>query len=102
MNGKGIDMSFITKQTNGRYRARYRDLSGRTRSQTFGLKKDAERFLSNSSTDMSRGEWVAPKARRQSFDEWADRWWETTVKLRPTTRRGYWGVLERHVRPHFD
>jgi integrase len=94
-------MSFITKQPNGRYRARYRDLNGRTRSQTFDLKRDAERFISDSATDMSRGEWVDPKTRRQSFDEWADRWWETTVKLRPTTRRGYWGVLERHVRPTF-
>jgi site-specific recombinase XerD len=50
---------------------------------------------------MVRGEWVDPKIRRQLFDDWADRWWPTTVNLRPTTRRGYHGVLERHVRPHF-
>jgi integrase len=94
-------MSFITKQPNGRYRARYRDLNNRTRSKTFIRKEDAQHFLDNSSTDMQRGEWIDPKQRRQLFDDWADRWWATTIKLRPTTRRGYWGVLDRHVRPHF-
>ena len=49
---------------------------------------------------MARGEWLTP-ARASFFDLWADRWWATTVKLRPTTRRGYHGVLERHVRPYF-
>ena len=36
------------------------------------------------------------------FEQWADRWWPTTTKLRPTTRRGYWGILQRHVRPYFE
>lgn len=94
-------MASITKQPTGKYLARYRDLNGRSRSKTFGRKVDAQQFLDNASTDMSRGEWVDPRTRRQLFDDWADRWWETTVKLRPTTRRGYWGVLARHVLPHF-
>jgi hypothetical protein len=38
-------MSSIKKQPNGRYWARYRDANGRSRSQTFDLKYDAERFL---------------------------------------------------------
>ena len=95
-------MSSIAKQANGRWRARYRDLNGRSRSQTFDRKVDAQDFLDDSSSDMRRGEWIDPKARRQLFDAWADRWWATTVRLRPTTRRGYHGVLERHVRPHFS
>ena len=28
-------------------------------------------------------------------------WWRTTAKLRPTTRRGYWGVLNHRVLPVF-
>jgi len=94
-------MASITKQSNGRWRARYRDLNGRSRSQTFDRKQDAQDFLDDCSTDQRRGEWIDPRSRRDSFDHWADRWWATTVKLRPTTRRGYHGLLERHVRPYF-
>jgi integrase len=59
-------------------------------------------FLDDTSTDQRRGEWIDPRSRRDTFDHWADRWWKTTVKHRPTTRRGYHGVLERHVRPYFS
>lgn len=94
-------MASIDKQPNGRWRARYRDLNGRSRSQTFDRKQDAQDCLDDCSTDQRRGEWIDPRSRRDTFGHWADRWWRTTVKLRPTTRRGYHGVLERHVRPHF-
>lgn len=94
-------MSIIVKQTNGRWKARYRDGDGRSRSQTFDRKQDAADFLDDTSTDQRRGEWIDPRSRRDTFDHWADRWWATTVKHRPTTRRGYHGVLERHVRPYF-
>lgn len=94
-------MGSIDRQPNGRWRARYRDGDGRSRSRTFDRKLDAQRFLDDASTDMRRGDWVDPRATRTTFGEWADRWWASTAKLRPTTRRGYWGVLEGHVRPRF-
>lgn len=94
-------MGSIERQPNGRWRARYRDRSGRSRSRTFDRKLDAQRFLDDASTDMRRGDWIDPRATRITFGEWADRWWTSTTKLRPTTRRGYWGVLEGHVRPRF-
>ena len=94
-------MSSITKMPNGRWRARYRDPNGRSRSKTFARKADAQDFLDDSSTDQRRGEWIDPRQRRLRFDEWADRWWSTTVRLQPATRRGYWMKLERHVRPYF-
>jgi integrase len=94
-------MSSITKLSNGRYRARYRDPNGRSRSRTFARKLDAQSFLDDTSTDVRRGEWVDPRKSRETFDAWADRWWRTTVKFRPTTRRGWHGLLERHVRPYF-
>lgn len=84
-----------------RWRARYRDVHGRTRSQTFARKVDAERFLELNGTEMQRGEWIDPGARRTSFAEWADGWWHTTSKLRPNTRRGYWLLLQNHVLPYF-
>lgn len=95
-------MASIEKQPNGRWKARYRDANGRSKRQTFDRKQDAQNFLDDLSTDRRRGEWIDPRSRRDTFDHWADRWWKTTVKLRPTTRRGYHGVLERHVRPYFS
>ena len=94
-------MSSIEKQGNGRYRARYRDINGRSRSQTFGTKGEARRYLDRNSSDMQRGEWVDPALRRIQFDAWANTWWDTTRKLRPATRRGYHQLLHGHVLPYF-
>jgi integrase len=51
---------------------------------------------------LRRGDWIDPKLAKIPFEKWGDRWWATTTKLRPTTRRGYWGLLQRHVRPYFE
>jgi integrase len=95
-------VSSIDRQPNGRWRARYRDRHGRSRSKTFDRKTDARHFLDDVSTDMRRGDWFDPASRRITFDDWADRWWKSTTKLRPTTRRGYWGAYSRHVLPYFS
>ncbi len=84
-----------------RWRARYRDIHGRTRSSTFARRMDAERFLEVNGADIQRGEWIDPGLRRSSFGEWANAWWGTTAKLRPNTRRGYWLLLQNHVLPYF-
>jgi integrase len=91
----------IDKRPSGRWRARYRDPEGRLRSQSFDRKADAERFLARTGADLQRGEWIDPTLRRVRFEEWADLWWATTVRLRPTTRRGYWQILHNHVLPYF-
>ena len=93
------DVSSIEKQANGRYRARYRDLNGRSRSQTFGTKGEARRYLDRSSTDMQRSEWIDPAVRRIQFDTWANTWWGTTRKLRTATRRGYHQLLSATSSP---
>jgi integrase len=90
-------MSSIGRQPSGRWKARYRDPDKRSRSQTFDRKRDAERFLERLGVDQQRGEWADPQLRRTSFAEWAEVWWATTVKLRPTTRRGYHQILQLHV-----
>ena len=94
-------MGAIDKRPSGRWRPRYRDPEGRQRSQTFDRKGDAERFLQRNGADLQRGEWIEPVLRRTIFSEWADLWWATTVRLRPTTRRGYWQILHNHVLPYF-
>jgi hypothetical protein len=91
----------IATQKNGRYRARYRDPNGRTRSVTFDRLDDARRFLAGLGGALTHGDFVDPARARTAFEEWAELWWGTTVRLRPTTRRGYRGHLDRHVLPYF-
>jgi hypothetical protein len=82
-------MGSIQKQTNGRYRARYRDPNGHTRSVTFDRLDDARRFLAGLGGRLVRGEFVGRAQARARFGDWAEMWWQTTTGLRPTTRRIY-------------
>ncbi len=84
-----------------RWKARYRDGDGRPRSRSFATKTEAQDFLARTSADMQRGDYIDPIERRRHFSDWASIWWDTTVKLRPTTRRGYWQLLHGHVLPYF-
>lgn len=72
-------MPSIERTPNKRWRARYRDLSGRSRSQTFDRKIDATRFLERTAADLQRGEWTDPALRRSTFGSWAETWFETTT-----------------------
>ena len=84
-----------------KWKARYTDPAGRDRRKTFGRKVDAEKFLERIGTQMQTGEWVDPKGSKSRFDDWADVWWQTTVKLAPSTRRGYEKMLRLYLRPQF-
>jgi hypothetical protein len=64
-------VSRIEKQKNGRYRARYRDPNGRTRSVTFNRLEDARRFLAGMGGGLVRDEFIDPAQARSSFDHWA-------------------------------
>jgi integrase len=91
------------KQGQGRprWRARYRDPSGRKRSKRFARKVDAERFLVSVEDAKLRGAYVDPAAGRVAFSEWAERWERTTVSLRPSTRKDYETLLNNQVLPAF-
>lgn len=80
-------MASIDKLPSGRWRARYRDPQGRSRSKTFDRKRDAERYLSASSTDMERGRWTDPQGGRITIGSWAERYLATVVNLRASCRR---------------
>ena len=91
------------KQGRGRprWRARYRDPSGRERSRSFARKVDAERFLVGIEDAKLRGAYVDPAAGRVAFLEWAERWERMTVSLRPNTRKDYRTLLKNQVLPAF-
>jgi integrase len=91
------------KQGQGRprWRARYRDPSGRERSKSFTRKVDAERFLVAVGADLVRGQWVDPQHGRTTVGELAERWFATTAALKPKTREDYRSLLDNHVLPAF-
>ena len=64
-----------------RWRARYRDPSGRERSKSFARKVDAEQFLVRIEDTKLRGAYVDPQLGRVLFGEWAERWFRTTADL---------------------
>lgn len=94
-------MSSVTKQANGTWRARYRDPDGRSRSKNFDRRFDAERFLELIGSSKSQGDFIDPQRGRVLVQAWAERWWKTTVKLRPTSRQSYRKLLDNHVLPAF-
>lgn len=94
-------MSFIQKQSNGRYRARYRDPTGRTRSVTFDRLEDARRFLAGLGGDLLHGDYIDPAQARAHFEDWAEAWWDTTSGLRPSSRCSCRARLDRRILPYF-
>lgn len=94
-------MSSIVALEGGRYKARYRDHLGRSRSKTFRLKKDASDFLKTVGADIIRGSYVDPRLGRITFSEWADHWLETKVNLRPGTYARYRRIVRRSLIPAF-
>jgi integrase len=83
------------------YRARWRDPGGRERKRSFNRMTDARRFLVGVEDAKLRGAYVPPEAGRDGFVEWAERWFRTTLDLKPGTRRTYRQLLDNQVLPTF-
>lgn len=94
-------MGSIDKTRGGRWRARYRDPSGRQRAKTFDKKADAQRFLAKSESNVSDGTWRDPELEKITYQDWVNEWWTTTVNLRPSTRKRDETYLKNHVLPRF-
>jgi integrase len=62
---------------------------------------DADRWLRDQLASLDRGEWLDPQARRTTVGEFAGRWLEMIVNLKPKTRDGYESLLRVHVLPAF-
>lgn len=100
-DGTRVTKRIAVTQRDWTWRVRYRDPNGRSRSRSFARRVDAQRWLETNGADMTHGDWIDPRLRRVRFDDWAEEWWATAVKLRPLTRRGYRIMLDRHVLPWF-
>jgi len=91
----------VARRPDGRWRARYRDPSGREHSRHFDRKLDATRWLAVVETARARGEWVDPDRARIRVEDWAPTWLATKSHLRPKTRLAYESVLRTWVLPRW-
>ena len=65
---------------------------------TFVRKGDAEKFLSETETDIARGDWFDPLAGRVPLGEYTTRWIEER-DLSMRTAELYRGLLRNHIQP---
>jgi integrase len=88
----------IQKRPDGRYRARYRDPSGREHARHFARKVDAQRWLDEATAAIVTGQYVDPRAGRVTFRQYAEQW-RATAPHGPTTTYLVAHALEKHVYP---
>ena len=84
MEGARGLVSSIAKRPNGRWRARYRDASGKEHSRHFRRKIDAQRWLDEVTASLVTGQYVDPRAGRVRLKDYAKSWEEQQVS-RPAT-----------------
>jgi integrase len=89
-----------TDPRTGRPIVKFRDPSGRQRTKGgFDSPADAIAWDAMNEADKHRGRWTDPSGGRVLFPDWADRWWATTVNLRPSTRARDDSLYRNHVKP---
>jgi integrase len=93
-------MSSIKKRSDGRWRARYRDESNREHARHFARKVDAQRWLDAVTASIVRGDYVDPRAGRETVRTYASRW-EAVQVSSDGTARIVDNALRRHVVPAF-
>ncbi|MGA5667231.1 tyrosine-type recombinase/integrase [Streptomyces pseudogriseolus] len=99
--GKTVRVKTDRHGTGMRYRARYVGPDGTEKSKSFPdrQKRLAEQWLSHIEADMSRGQYVDPKASRTTFQQYAERWIAAqTTDI--TTRSAVEMRLRLHAFPH--
>jgi len=95
-------MGNIQKRESGRWRARYRDPSGRERARHFDRKIDAERWLVAIESTKHRGEWVDPAMSRITVGDWSTRWLQGQCQLKPQTRHRYRNIMRVQILPEWE
>lgn len=96
----------VRQLASGRWQARYPGPDGQLRAAptTFARKGDAERFLSETETDIARGDWFDPLAGRVPLGKYTALWIDER-DLSARTVELYRGLLGNHIQPwigHLD
>jgi len=77
----------IQQRPNGKWRARYRDHTGREHARHFDRKRDAQQWLDQQTAAMVAGTHVDPKTARMTVAEWCDTWLQGYGTRRASTVR---------------
>lgn len=94
-------MGNIAKRPNGKYRARYRDATGKEHARHFTRKGDAERWLAQQVVRLADGTWVDPQAGRRTFAAYVHEWLADQVQHRPGTADNTARRIHNHLLPAF-
>ncbi|MEU6448192.1 site-specific integrase [Streptomyces sp. NPDC046979] len=100
-DGKTVRSKTARYGTGLRYRARYVGPDGTEKSKSFrdGQKRLADQWLTQIEADMTRGQYVDPRASRTTFRQYAERWVKThtgEINSREAAERR----LRLHAYPH--
>jgi integrase len=87
------------RRTSVRYEATYHDRSNKRHRRMFDLKRDAQRWLDEQTAGLVTGQWADPRAGKETFKAYAERWRKRQVHA-PTTQDAFEGILRVHVYPH--
>lgn len=91
-------MASIQRRDNGKWRARYRDDSGREHARHFATKAEARRWLIDQESKLLRGDWADPRLGRETLRAYATRW-EAIQVASEGTKRITDNALRLHVLP---
>jgi integrase len=94
-------MASIKKREDGVWRARYRDPDGKEHASHFPTKTKAQTWLDEKTASIVIGAYVDPAGAKTLFDAWAERVFDSTVDLRPSTRARDASYYKNHVKPMF-
>ena len=93
-------MASIAKRPDGRWRARYRDPSGKEHAKHFDRKIDAQRWLDETTAAVVTGQYVDPRAGKVKFGDYA-RSWQVAQIHRRNTALAVDSALRVHAIPAF-
>jgi len=94
-------MASIERLGQGRWRARWRDPSGRQKAKTFTHKNLADKYLQGVGMAMQASTYVDPGAGNMSVEVFAAKWISTQGHLKPSTLATYESILGKHVLPRW-
>ncbi len=90
----------VTRRPDGRWRARYRDVTGREHAKHFTRKVDAERWVTANKSQRDRGDWIDPTLARVTVSVVAGTWLKGK-QLKPSSLRSYESLWRTVVRPRW-
>lgn len=94
-------MASIARRPDGRWRARYRDQSGREHSRHFSRKTDAQRWLDSVNSAVITGTYTDPRASGITMADWSETWLSGQVHLKATGRTRVEGIVRNYIVPRW-